>query len=131
MKVVEPPSERTVIVPPCARTIVEALLRTGSVDLYLDPREPGVVVPPRFRQDAGLALRIGGDLPVPLADLYVDDDGLSATLSFDGQPFHCEVPWRAVVAIVSTQAGRAVWAARMPPEFLCDDSHTGGQLSPR
>ena len=120
--------------PPSAvtrRTIVEALLRTASVDLYLDPRELGVVVPPRFRKHAGLVLRFGRDLPVPMADLYIDDEGLSATLSFDGQPFHCEVPWRAVDAIVSTQKGGAVWAAKMPPALLCDDSDTGGQIPPR
>lgn len=124
--------------PPSAttrRSIVDALLRTESVDLYLDPRSPGVVVPPRFRADPGLVLRIGRDLPVPIPDLYVDDDGISGTLSFDGQPFHCEVPWVAVFAIVSTQKAGAVWADRTPPEFLCDDhrpiSRPGGQVEPR
>jgi hypothetical protein len=104
------------------RSIAEAILRTESVDLYLDPRRPAVVVPPRFRGDHGLVLRIGRDLPTPIPDLYIDDDGISATLSFDGQPFHCEVPWFAVVAIVSTQKNGAVWADATPAELRCEDS---------
>lgn len=117
--------------PATRRSLVEALLRTGSVDLYLEPGRPGVVVPPRFRADPGLVLRIGRDLPTPIPDLLIDDDGVSATLSFDGQPFHCEVPWAAVFAIVSTQKGGAAWAERTPPGFLCEDSRTGGQVAPR
>ena len=106
--------------PSTRRSIAEAILRTESVDLYLDPRKPGVVVPPKLRAAPGLVLRIGHDLPVPIPDLYVDDDGFSGTLSFDGQPFHCEVPWSAVFAIVSTQKRGAVWAEATPAEFLCD-----------
>jgi hypothetical protein len=102
------------------RSIVEALLRTEPVDLYLDPRKPGVVVPPRFRGDPGLVLRVGRDLPVPIPDLYVDDATISATLSFDGQPFHCEVPWSAVFAIVSAQKQGVVWASGTPADFLCE-----------
>jgi len=132
------PCSEAQLLPPSAttrRSIVEALLRTESVDLYLDPRRPAVAVPPRFRSDPGLVLRVGRALPVPIPDLYVDDEGISGTLSFDGQPFRCEVPWVAVFAIVSTQRAGAVWAGRTPPEFLCDDhrpiSRTGGQVEPR
>ena len=116
--------------PATRRSIAEAILRTESLDLYLDPRKPGVVVPPKFRGDPGLVLRMGRDMPVPILDLLVDDDGISGTLSFDGHPFRCEVPWSAVFAIVSTQKAGAVWADTTPPEFLCD-SAPSGQVAPR
>jgi hypothetical protein len=116
--------------PATRRSIAETILRTESLDLYVDPRRPGVVVPPKFRGDPGLVLRVGRSMPVPIPDLLVDDDGISGTLSFDGQPFRCEVPWSAVFAIVSTQKPGAVWADTTPSEFLCD-SPPSGQVPPR
>ena len=113
------------------RSIAEAILRTESVDLYVDPRTPGVVVPPRLRSDAGVVLRMGRDLPLSTPDLYVDDELISGTLSFDGKPFFCEVPWPAVFAIVSTHEPRAVWADGTPSEFLCEHSRGDGQVAPR
>src|SRR3954452_1472392 len=45
------------------RAVGEAILRTGQLDVYLDPRRPDVVVPPQFRNDVRLILRIGYDMP--------------------------------------------------------------------
>ena len=41
----------------------------------------------------------GLDLPVPIPDLKITDEGISATLSFSREPHPTFVPWEAVVKI--------------------------------
>lgn len=75
---------------------------------------------------------MGRDLPIPVPDLYIDEERISGTLSFDGKPFFCDVPWPAVFAIVSSHDSRVAWADGTPADFSCPaNSRTDGQLAPR
>jgi stringent starvation protein B len=81
-----------------------------------------VSVPPRFRADASLVLRFGHNLSPAIIDLTVDDDAISGTLTFGGQPFRCILPWTAVyAAMVEGEQRGTVW-----PEDVPEDVLTGG-----
>lgn len=61
-------------------------------------------------------LQVGLDMPVPIPDLRVDEEGVFGTLSFKGVPFTCFVPWRAVFALVGEDGKGMVWSSEMPAE---------------
>ena len=42
-------------------------------------------------------LEYGLDMPVPITDIVITDDGIAATLSFSRVPCKTFVPWKAVV----------------------------------
>jgi stringent starvation protein B len=84
-----------------------ALLKEGWTSLHLDARRPGVVVPAHLKNEAHLVLQYGHDLPIPIPDLVIDDDGVTATLSFSRTPYRTVVPWSAVY-VVASDDGRGV-----------------------
>ena len=85
--------------------------------IHLDPRRRGVVVPSRLLAQAQVVLQVGLDMPVPIPDLRVDEDGVFGTLSFKGVPFTCFVPWEAVFALVGDDGKGMVWSTEMPDEI--------------
>ncbi len=100
----------------------------GSVFLHLDPRRPGVLVPSRLRSQPQVVLQVGLDMPVPIPDLRIDEEGMFGTLSFKGVPFACFVPWGAVFALVGEDAKGMVWHTEMPSEVAAEverDSASG------
>ena len=106
----------TQLLPP-KKEVALALLERSNVDVYLDPRAKGVVVPPQFRKEPRLILKIGLNMPVPIPDLRVDDDSMSCTLSFNRSPFYCIVPWSAVFAMVGEDGRGMVWPDDVPQEL--------------
>jgi len=103
--------------------VLERLLDEGPVLIQLDARRPGVDVPGEFTDDARLVLRLGFGLTPPIHDLSLCDEGVSATLTFSGSPYHCVVPWHAMYAVVSTVGDRRmVWPEDIPSEALAEFS---------
>jgi stringent starvation protein B len=84
-----------------------ALLKEGWTSLHLDARRPGVVVPAHLKSEAHLVLQYGHDLPIPIPDLVIDEEGVTATLSFSRTPHRTVVPWSAVY-VVASDDGRGV-----------------------
>jgi stringent starvation protein B len=70
-----------------------------------------------LRSQAQVVLQVGLDMPVPIPDLRVDEEGIFGTLSFKGVPFSCFVPWGAVFALVGEDAKGMVWSREMPEEI--------------
>jgi len=101
---------------PPKKEVALALLSNSSVFVHLDPRVDGVVVPLWFKKQPQLVLQIGLNMPVPIPDLHLDEEGLSCTLSFNRSPFHCMVPWAAVYAMVDDEHRAMVWPDDVPPE---------------
>ncbi len=111
---------------PDKRRTLEALLDRGAVLVHVDARRAEVSVPARFRADPSLVLRFGYDLTPAIADLVVDDEAVSGTLTFSGQPFRCVLPWTAVyAAMVEGEQRGTVW-----PEDVPEDVLTGGGEPP-
>ena len=101
---------------PPKKEVALALLERESVHVHLDPRAAGVVVPAWFKRQPQLVLQVGLNMPVPIPDLRVDDDGMSCTLSFNRSPFFCIVPWSSVYAMVGDDGRGMVWPEDVPPE---------------
>ena len=106
----------TQLLPP-KKDVALALLERSNVDIHLDPRAKGVVVPPQFRKEPRLILKIGLNMPVPIPDLRLDDESMSCTLSFSRTPFYCVVPWPSVFAIVGEDGRGMVWPDDVPQEL--------------
>lgn len=106
----------TQVLPP-KKEVALALLERSNVDVYLDPRATGVVVPPQFRTEARLVLKIGLNMPVPIPDLHLDDESMTCTLSFNRIPFYCAVPWSSVFAMVGDDGRGMVWPDDVPSEL--------------
>lgn len=102
---------------PSKRDVARALLLKGSVYVHLDPRRDSVIVPERFRSQPQLVLQIGLELPVPIPDLRVDDEGVVGTLSFKREALRCSIPWQAVFALVGKDGRGMVWDDSMPREI--------------
>jgi hypothetical protein len=50
--------------------------------------------------------------------LRVDDSGLTCTLTFDGTPFFCVVPWSSVFALGPERGRSRVWGEDVPEEIV-------------
>ena len=88
------------------KKIVDLAIETyGECNVVLNPKLDGVRVPSRFLDQEQMQLIIGHDLPNPIRDLAFDEEGFSGTLSFDGAPFFCKVPWSAVIGVIAGTKG--------------------------
>jgi stringent starvation protein B len=120
----------TQLLPP-KKEVALALLERSNVDVYLDPRAKGVVVPPQFRKEPRLILKIGLNMPVPIPDLRVDEESMSCTLSFNRSPFYCVVPWSSVFAMVGEDGRGMVWPDDVPQELAVKVVEPGDAPRPR
>ena len=92
-----------------------AFLGEGWVSVHLDARRKGVRVPPELNDTRHLVLQYGRDMPIPIPDLVVGDEGITATLSFARTPHQTFVPWSAIY-IVSCTDGRGILYYEDVPE---------------
>src|SRR5215472_14831071 len=103
---------------PPKKEVALALLERSSVHLHLDPRGAGVIVPPWFKKQAQLVLKI--ELAGPTPDLKLDDRGVSCTLGFKRElgidSFFCVVPWPSVFALVGDDGSGMIWPDDVPAE---------------
>lgn len=116
---------------PPKKEVALALLERSSVYVHLDPRQDGVTVPQWFKKQAQLVLQIGLNMPVPIPDLRLDDDGMSCTLSFNRAPFYCVVPWSSVFAMVGDDGRGMVWPDDVPSEVAMQAQGRVADASPR
>jgi stringent starvation protein B len=93
-----------------------ALLRAGWASLHIDARCSGVVVPAPFSSQAHLVLQYGRNMPIPITDLEITDEGVSATLSFTRVPHRTYVPWHAVYAVSCTNGCGVLYREDLPDD---------------
>ncbi|MBI2394497.1 MAG: hypothetical protein HYV09_33310 [Deltaproteobacteria bacterium] len=104
--------------PPPKRDVMLALLQQAeSVFVNFDPRRDGVVVPAHLKRQPRVVLQYGLNMRIPIPDLDVGEDGIGATLSFEGRPTWTFVPWPAVFAIISQDQRGMLWEADLPREI--------------
>jgi hypothetical protein len=116
---------------PPKKEVALALLERSNdrgIFVHLDPRATTVVVPPWFKKQPQLVLQIGLNMPVPIPDLRLDEQGMSCTLSFNRSPFYCVVPWASVFAMVGEDGRGMVWPEDVPAEVPL--SRQGQQPTP-
>jgi stringent starvation protein B len=105
------------ITKPSKYQVISELLHFGSIYVHLDPRKPGVKVPPWLAKQPKIILQFGYDLPVPIPDLSPSEDWLVGTLRFGGLPFECRIPMTAVFAVVDFESRGGVWPDDMPADY--------------
>ncbi len=110
--------------------VARYLLAQGSLFVHLDPRNEAVRVPDWYRTEPQLVLQIGFDMPVPIPDLQVDDDGIYGTLSFNRSPYTCVVQWDAVFALAGDDGRGMVWPDSMPREISQEIEREAGREPP-
>ncbi|MFW2387345.1 MAG: hypothetical protein ACN4G0_03360 [Polyangiales bacterium] len=110
--------------------VARYLLAQGSLFVHLDPRMDVVVVPEWYRSEPQLVLQIGFDMPVPIADLQVDAQGIFGTLSFNRSPFTCRIDWEAVFALAGDDGRGMVWPDSMPDEISEEIEREAGREPP-
>jgi hypothetical protein len=103
---------------PPKHEVLFALLQQGSVFVHLDPRRPSVRCPDWLKAQPSVVLQIGYGLQPSIADLAVEAGGVSCTLSFDGAPYACRLPWHAIYALVGSAGRGMVWPEDVPAEVL-------------
>lgn len=101
---------------PPKKDVALALLEQATVLVHLDPRGEQVQVPPWFKRQPQLVLQIGLNMPKPIPDLNVDEQGISCTLSFSNSPHYCYLPWNAVYALIGASGRGMVWPDDVPKE---------------
>ena len=116
---------------PPKKDVALALLESSTVYVHLDPRADGVSVPPWFKKQPQLVLQIGLNMPVPIPDLSLDGEGVSCTLSFNRTPQFCNVPWKAVYALVGEDGRGMVWPDDVPPEVATQTRTAGPDGKPK
>jgi hypothetical protein len=79
------------------------LPRCAVVRLFFDADHQHAHVPDDL---SGIQFfELGLNLPRPIVDLRVDEQGVSGTLSFHGSPFWCCIRWEAVALICDARTG--------------------------
>jgi hypothetical protein len=109
--------------------VMNSLIADDNVLLHLDPRREDVVgVPAHLRNSPHVALEYGLNMPIPIRDLKIDEQGVAATLSFQRAPTYTFVPWAAVYAITianDPQQRGMLWQDDIPSEM-----RAGNQSAP-
>ena len=92
------------------------LIDRGMTMVTLDSRREGVRVPPSLQGQHQVLLNFSHRFG--LDDFRYDEHAVSASLSFSGQPYFCEIPWSAVWHLRSHVDDTAlVFPQSMPPEM--------------
>ena len=115
---------------PPKEDVARALLLRGSVFVHLDPRRTGVVLPRHLLKQPQVMLQIGLDMPIPIPDLRVDEEGICGTLSFNREPFTCVIPWSAVFALAGEEGRGMIWERAMPTELRNEVDREMGRRPP-
>lgn len=94
--------------------LAEQLLQRGSLFVHLNPTDPTVVVPEQFKKQEQLVLQFGYNMAIPIFDIFIDNVGISGTLSFSNTSYKCFVPWSSVFAFIDDEGGGYAWPEKMP-----------------
>lgn len=94
------------------------MIAEGKTLVIFDGTFDGVLVPDHLkilpRVDLNWSLRFG------LQDFEFDERGVRGTLSFNREPFYCDIPWAAVYAMenLNSKLQRRTWPERIPKVFF-------------
>jgi hypothetical protein len=101
---------------PSKQEVAQHLVGRGTLIVHLDPRKPGVDLPAPLKKDPKLVLQLAGKtLPIPVSDLVLNNEGITCTLAFSGNPQRCHIPWPAIQALVGPDNRGVAY----PEETVC------------
>ncbi|MCK6571355.1 ClpXP protease specificity-enhancing factor SspB [Myxococcota bacterium] len=98
------------------RDCLEKLLAEGLVFVQLDPRVPGVDLPAHLRRQPVVGLNLSLNFRIDVFE--IDDVGVRASLSFQGQRHLCVLPFDAIFLMGLAEGdGTYVFPESAPPEL--------------
>jgi len=100
---------------------VGAVIQHGTTVVNFQPTWPGVDVPEFLKGGVAgspiVTLNFSPHFTEP-TDLHLDMTGISQTLTFEGHPHKCFIPWGAVVSFQNEDVGMAsVWKPLEPVDI--------------
>ena len=106
-----------------------SLLSEGDAMVCLDARNPDVDVPSEHKNDPSLNLVLNLNFRRPID---VQKEGIFVTLSFQGRPHKCVVPFDAIWAIYEPNLKKGqVWEESLPKDInLAEQLANQGNLKP-
>jgi stringent starvation protein B len=105
------------------------ILGKGVAMVHCDPMHAGVSLPGYLCEDPVVRLNFAYGFQLPSFD--VDGEGISAVLNFNGDRFHCVIPWAAVFAITAPEFGHEgrFWPGSAPSDVLDSFAELGEGFS--
>lgn len=101
----------------CKPYALGILLGTNPyIEVHLDPRRDGVIVPAKLRDQPSTMLHIGTGMRRPMTNFDVTADHFECTLSFGGVPAHVTIPFSAVYLMRGTEVGY-IWHEDAPKDL--------------
>ena len=98
-------------------TILLEMLEQQLTMLHIDARRPEVRVPDHLLGNPNLCINLSYRFRLP--DLHIDEEGVSATLSFQQIPFHCYIPFDAIWALsFPSTSEQRLFIDSAPKEYL-------------
>ena len=95
------------------------LLEEGDAMVCLDARHPEVDVPESHKNNSSLNLVFNLNFKRPIE---ITEDGIFATLAFNGRPYKCTLPYDAVWAIYDPKMKNGqVWDESIPEDMNLAD----------
>jgi stringent starvation protein B len=105
------------------------LLSDGDAMVCLDARRSDVSVPEKHKDDPSLNLILNLNFRKPIK---INEDEVLVTLSFDGRPYECVIPFDAIWAIYEPAMKKGqVWEESLPDDIDFSEQMLGnGQAKP-
>lgn len=96
------------------RQLLQDALNHGMLKLMVDARDPDVQLPEELRSHFAVSLSLSLKFGIPV---QLEEDAIRSPLSFNGKPFNCVLPWKAIWQAVQ---GENVWwfPDAMPNEIV-------------
>lgn len=73
----------------------------GLTKVWVDPKGKDIQLPRYLHDKEAVVLEFGYTMAKPITDLTVGMFAIEATLSFNGDPYLCVIPWDTVLAITN------------------------------
>ncbi len=93
------------------------LMEHDHVLLHLDARHKGVEVPPNLRENATLVLKLSYAFQ---GEISFDEQAISAYLKFQGDYFHCVIPWTSIWGLTGSEGTQLIWPEDLPSELIME-----------
>lgn len=77
--------------------ILRATMDKGLTQILINPKTPNVLLPMRYLSQDSLVLNLSWRFKG--ADNHFGDESFQTTLTFDGVPFRCNLPWDCFLLI--------------------------------
>lgn len=96
--------------------VFNVFMLNGLTKLWLDPKVTDVQLPMYLKDKEAIVLEFAYEMLRPIPDLTVSNFAVEATLSFNGEPYLCVIPWDSVLAITNENDIGVYYGSNVQPQ---------------